>query len=685
MAQKSKKPFVPAREPSGSGAGTSNSSSIGFLRKKTTFLIVALALFLLCTLLFAQTAAGEILYRLLTDGLLCLLWLTSAFGYGSFSFSLREKAGMRGLAVKENSVLRFVIATALGLGILSLLTLAAGSLKLAHPITGWLFILTGIALAAIFLYKDRYHFGSPLSTQHSALSTYLYLLVIPLASLTLVAAFVPPGILWGDEPNGYDVLEYHLELPREWHQTHSTAPTTNNVFSHFPLLVESHYLLAMQLKGGPWSGMYLAQLMHFSFFVLTVLAIYAFARSGEGGPRSAILPTLLIATSPWIPLLAPIAYNEGGLILFGTLALIYALRALQGDNATHNLILAGVFTGFACGSKLTAVPTLLIFIPLAVILSSAWHGRLAHAPLKKITFACILFTLAALITFSPWLLRTYLATHNPVFPELTSIFGPAHFSPDQITRWHTANHLPNALHRSLTGRLSEFIKQILLDWRYAYTLIPLALFAALSSLFAPSRFRAFAVSPRPLFLIIYLLLLTIFWLCFTHLQSRFYILAIPVTALLLTQLHLRWEFTIAAVLIAIQIAFSTSAMIHRFQQRISPLLPLGAIGMENMTQFLPEDISLAVATDKPIALVGDAKAFLYPIPIQRLHYRTVFDVQAKPGQSIVDAWLEGAPSDSIIIVDPVELARFSKTYHAIPPLPDDFPFPRDRMFILPPR
>jgi hypothetical protein len=56
-------------------------------------------------------------------------------------------------------------------------------------------------------------------------------------------------------------------------------------------------------------------------------------------------------------------------------------------------------------------------------------------------------------------------------------------------------------------------------------------------------------------------------------------------------------------------------------------------------------------------------------------------VHAEPLQTIIDAWIEGAPPDSIVIVDPIELDRFSKTYYGIWPLPDSLKGPRDRPFI----
>jgi hypothetical protein len=55
--------------------------------------------------------------------------------------------------------------------------------------------------------------------------------------------------------------------------------------------------------------------------------------------------------------------------------------------------------------------------------------------------------------------------------------------------------------------------------------------------------------------------------------------------------------------------------------------------------------------------------------MSRLHYRTVFDVDAKPGESAIDAWAEGAPADATRLVDPNELRRFNQTYYGIPELP----------------
>jgi hypothetical protein len=80
------------------------------------------------------------------------------------------------------------------------------------------------------------------------------------------------------------------------------------------------------------------------------------------------------------------------------------------------------------------------------------------------------------------------------------------------------------------------------------------------------------------------------------------------------------------------------------------------------TQRLPPDAT--------VDLVGDACAFFYQIPMSRLHYKTVFDVDTSDlSKTIVDDWLAGMPPTRFVYIDADELRRFAKTYYGIPPAP----------------
>jgi hypothetical protein len=96
---------------------------------------------------------------------------------------------------------------------------------------------------------------------------------------------------------------------------------------------------------------------------------------------------------------------------------------------------------------------------------------------------------------------------------------------------------------------------------------------------------------------------------------------------------------------------------------------IGVIGRQNLqwvrlfdARKLPDDLSLD--------LVGDASPFLYQLPMTRLNYKTVFDVDTTDKwKSIIEDWLAGMPPKAQVFIDPTELRRLADAYYDIPPLP----------------
>jgi 4-amino-4-deoxy-L-arabinose transferase-like glycosyltransferase len=261
------------------------------------------------------------------------------------------------------------------------------------------------------------------------------------------------------------------------------------------------------------------------------------------------------------------------------------------------------------------------------------------------------FIIAALITVSPWLIRNVAWTRNPVFPEATSIFGKAHWNDDQVERWRRANHQPRLDQQTLTGRAKAGWEQFFADARYGLALLLAALIAA-----------AFAWRERSSRALLVLLVLMFgFWLFFTHLQSRFLVLTIPVMAILIA-LAPRNQWMLATIGVAAAIV--TICAWATVPEKLAPFVEL--VGIEQFPA--PEGVS----DEQTLVLVGDAKAYFYQRPMSRLRYRTVFDVQAEPGESIIDAWSAPRGSNEVLLVDPGELRRLSKTYWKIPPLPREF-------------
>lgn len=571
--------------------------------------LVGIVVFLVVFLVFAQSAWPIALYRLETDGIITFAWILSAAGLGWPILALfRQK--------------HLVTAIALGLGVMSLIVLALGLIGWLNHITAIALICVGLLIFTPIAWSNRESVQQWLAAKPGW--GWMWIAAMLPAGMIAVAALIPPGILWGDEPNGYDVVEYHFQVPRQWYEAGRITPLHENVFSYFPQGVEMHYLLAMELRGGPWAGMYLAQFMHMATCALAAIAV------GEGG--------LIVALTPWLALLAPIGYVEGGVLLYGALAMLWTLKACRVGNA-HLSLVAGIMAGFACSAKLTNIPMLLIAIPLAMLTDrAAW--------LKKTS----IFAIAGFIVLAPWLIRTAAWSGNPVFPQAMNSLGHDHFSPVQVQRWQRA-YVPT------TPRLRALGEQIIADPRYGFILLPAALLTG----------AIHRKSMHVRFLLAMLAILTLVWLGMTHLQSRFFVLAIPICALLIAHAKGRWWIpTVAGVLLIVDIAVIAPRLFH--------YLDLGAatiIGRENLAGLRgPDPTTLSPGTH--LDLVGDACPFLYQTPMSHLSYRTVFDVDTSdPARSIVEDWI-GRPitplPNHLIVIDPAELARFSRTYFNIPRL-----------------
>jgi hypothetical protein len=587
--------------------------------------------------LLARASWATLLYELLTDGLFTLLWLVAGYGYGSLF--------LRRFRIETNRAFRVISEIALGLGFIALVTLALGLLGFLTAATSWGMVLIGALAAALPL---REWFAKKTATAFRP--HWLYLLTAPPLAIATFAALILPGILWGDEPNGYDVVEYHLQIPREWFESARITPLTHNVFSYFPQGMEMHYLLAMHLRGGPWSGMYLAQLMHVAMGALLVLAASAVAIELGASAAKAASAALILATAPWILELAPIAYNECGLLLYLLLAAGWAIRAMRVNTPANvqyvTASLAGVFAGLACGMKLTAAP--LAFFAITPIFHLGGQRRMIDRSL--------IFLASMFIAFSPWLIRTWSWTGNPVFPEAQRMLGKAHFSDTQVERWHRA-HSPRRDQTSFAAPIDALWTQVIDAGDYGYVLL---IATAVAFFFAPRRIVDLGMM---------ILATLIFWLFFTHLQGRFFTPALPFAAILVATANWRR----AAPFIFTAVIFGN---LVGFLPRLPKLVALAPIiGIEDLSQLAETNLA-EFPKERRLVLIGEAKAFFYPLPMSRLSYRTVFDVDVDD-KNLIDAWAAGAIGERLI--DPNELRRFSRTYYGIPD-PND---PHSEPYLIP--
>lgn len=241
----------------------------------------------------------------------------------------------------------------------------------------------------------------------------LWLLVGPFLGITILGACLPPGILWQEEAGGYDVLEYHLAVPKIWHEAGAVRFLGNNVYSNFPLVGQMLSMWMMGLHGDPIEAAFMAHFVNVFLGALFVAAAWLFG--SQFSPRAGLIAGVLAGCTPWLVYLSAIAYDESGVLALGMCSAA-AVGKVHSDPARARrwALLAGLLVGLACGFKYTAVA--LIALPWAVLLASA------SGSWKRAAEALALYTLAAVAAFSPWMIRNAVNTGNPVFPLASGLF-----------------------------------------------------------------------------------------------------------------------------------------------------------------------------------------------------------------------------------------------------------------------
>ncbi len=342
-----------------------------------------------------------------------------------------------------------------------------------------------------------------------------FLALVPIA-LMFLAASQPPGWLWDSEFGGFDSLSYHLQLPQEWIAAGRLNPVDHNVYSYLPSYVESVFmqfgaaaetLNSLGAKSDQtglltFDGLPLLVCQHFHVWCAVIAAwltgrvvlLLTEDRTASGIAFAALL------SIPWVIVTGSLSYNECAMLaLFAGAILVAADGAIS---AIARAATTAFLVGVACGCK----PTALLFCaaPVGLIM-------LRNVPIRTIPKLALVALPVGTITLSPWLVRNYLASGNPVFPQLSKYFGTGHWDVEQIGRYAVAH--------SFTGSIGDRIGLLFSSDRgifhsqFGLAFLALILLGAL--LFTKLN-RTLAV----------LLLLGIAsqlgaWLFATHLQSRF--------------------------------------------------------------------------------------------------------------------------------------------------------------------
>jgi hypothetical protein len=231
------------------------------------------------------------------------------------------------------------------------------------------------------------------------------------ARIAMTVALVLPALAVVTPAPFYDQLNYHLAMPYRWLRSAALVTFPRHDYSFLPAsmgLLYSYALAALPV----WA----AQALHWWMGLLAVggaARISALLADGTGSGWAAAI----FAATPAVMMTAALAASDLGAAAFTAVAWLLALGAMGHEITTkrwRTWLLVGAFSGLAVGCKATAAVTVAAPLGLVLVLRvdrnrEGWRVRSARLAA---------FALGAMVTFAPWLVRTWVAWGNPLHPFL---------------------------------------------------------------------------------------------------------------------------------------------------------------------------------------------------------------------------------------------------------------------------
>lgn len=241
-------------------------------------------------------------------------------------------------------------------------------------------------------------------------------IILATLSVLLIAAVL---ILASVPPISRDALTHHLFIPKLYIEHGGIYEIPNISFSYYPMNLDLLYMIPLYFGND-----IIPKYIHFFFALLTAVLIFNYLKN-RINKIYALLGSLFFLSIPIIVKLSITVYVDLGLMFFTTASLLLIFQWLNSGYKLRYLFFAGICCGLATGTKyngLINIFLLPLFIPVLYLRSQI---VVQGSNTKSIGFA-ILFVLAILLAFSPWLIRNYAWTGNPIYPLHNSLFQQTH-------------------------------------------------------------------------------------------------------------------------------------------------------------------------------------------------------------------------------------------------------------------
>lgn len=418
-----------------------------------------------------------------------------------------------------------LVDTVLGAGVFSLIIFGLGILHLYNEYFLFAFIFEGLVPGLAFSLAVRnwrlrkagivstHSIPSSVKPERKTFATLLTsMLLIVLAIAALVPSLAPPAM------SDWDSLAYHLAVPRLYLEHGGIYNITIMSHANFPFLMEMLYIPAIGL-GVPEAARTLN--CHMAILLIAAIALLTKKHFSKNAAPSAALG---FAGMPIVLFLATTAYIDLATALFAILSIHLLLNYL--DTSDRRWLIGCAFAaGFAASTKMTG----LAVIPLIFI----WLVGNRFAADRKIEWKSgLIFAGIALAACSPWYIKTFIYTGNPVYPFFYGVFGGRGWNSELAGQY--------AAQQALFGMGHDFLAFLLLPWNLAVNSAKFydrpGLFIGPIFLVAVPVFFLAKYQSRKIKGLLWFFLASVgIWFALTH-QSRYLIPAFAVLAVLASAL-----------------------------------------------------------------------------------------------------------------------------------------------------
>ena len=265
----------------------------------------------------------------------------------------------------------------------------------------------------------------------SQVSRLLVIYIGLILALTLSVSLLPP--------TAWDSLMYHLTAPKLYLQSHKIGPLNQITTSTYPFGMEMLFTWAMALHNDS-----LPQAVHWLFGLLTAITLILMANrffdslNEVKRQLTGLLAASFYLSIPLVQTLMTWAYTDLLLIFYALLTLYILLLILKSKAQTQDwlrlALLAGVMGGLCFGGKYwSALPLAGAGLVFLVI------GAQEKIKGRRLGGSFVTFGLITGFVASPWLIRNWFFSDNPIAPFL---FGVRGWSKAELASFNTATGVP---------------------------------------------------------------------------------------------------------------------------------------------------------------------------------------------------------------------------------------------------